>query len=53
MLENLTILAIIIILFWLGALLYYYVTATKQSDIQQDLDKLRRTLDDMDDGAER
>lgn len=47
MLENLTLLAIIIIVFWLGALGYYFYTSRQQSDIQDDLTSLRAKLDEF------
>lgn len=48
MLENLTLLAIIIIIFWLGALTFYFYTSRQQHDIQNDLDALRAKLDELD-----
>lgn len=47
MVENLTVLAIIITVFWLGALAYYTYTSRQQSDIREDLDTLRRKLDEI------
>lgn len=47
MLDNLTLLAIIIIVFWLGALAYYFVTSQKQDAIREDLDALRNRLDEL------
>lgn len=47
MLENLTLLAIIIIVFWLGALAYYYITSQKQQSIRADLERLRRKLEEV------
>lgn len=47
MVENLTVLAIIITVFWLGALAYYYYTSRQLGDIREDLDALRSKLDEL------
>lgn len=47
MLDNLTLLAILITVFWVGALLYYYRTTVRQDDIREDLDSLRQKLDEL------
>lgn len=47
MVENLTVLAVIIILFWLGAIGYYLYTSRQQKDIQDDLTTLRAKLDEL------
>ena len=47
MVENLTILAIIIIVFWLGALAYYTYTSRQQSVIRKELDALRSKLEEL------
>lgn len=47
MLENLTLLAVVIIVFWLGALAYYFYTSRQQTEIREDLDDLREKLDQL------
>jgi hypothetical protein len=46
MLENLTLLAIIIILLWLASLTYYFYVSRQQKEIQKDVDWLREQLKD-------
>lgn len=46
MLDNLTLLAIIIIIFWVGALAYYFYISRQQNEIRKDLDALREKLDE-------
>lgn len=45
MLENLTLLAVIIIVFWMAALAYYFYTSRQQNEIREDLDDLHEKLD--------
>jgi hypothetical protein len=45
-LENLPLLATIIIVFWLGALAFYFHTSRQQTEIRRDLDALRAMLDE-------
>ena len=45
MFENLTLLIIIIFLFWLGAFGFYMYTSRQQKNIGADLDRLHRELD--------
>ena len=45
-LDNLTLLAIIIIIFWVGALAYYFYISRQQNEIRKDLDALREKLDE-------
>lgn len=47
MLENLTLLAVVIIVFWLGALAYYFYTSRQQTEIREDLDDLREKLNQL------
>lgn len=47
-LDNLTMLAIVIIVFWLGALAFYFYTSRQQRDIRADLDALRARLEELD-----
>lgn len=44
MLDNLPLLALIIIVFWLGALAFYFYTSRQQKEIRGDLDALREML---------
>ena len=45
-LDNLTLLAVVIIVFWLGALAYFFYTSRQQKEIQEELDVLRDMLED-------
>ncbi len=47
MFENLTLLAAIISLFWVGALVYYLYTSRQQRNIREDLDALNRKLQEL------
>lgn len=47
-LDNLTILATVIIVFWLGALAFYFYTSRQQKDIRAELDALRARLEELD-----
>jgi hypothetical protein len=46
MFENLTLLIIIIALFWLGAFGYYLYTSRQQKNIADDLNRLHEKLDE-------
>ncbi|MCA9900683.1 MAG: hypothetical protein H6654_13535 [Ardenticatenaceae bacterium] len=45
MFENLTLLIVIIALFWLGAFGFYMYTSRQQKNIADDLDRLNTKLD--------
>lgn len=45
MFENLTLLVVIIALFWLGAFGYYLFTSRQQNNIADDIERLNRKLD--------
>jgi CcmD family protein len=45
MFENLTLLAIIIIVAWLAALAYFFYTSRQQADIRRELEELREMMD--------
>lgn len=45
MLDNLTVLAVIIIVIWLATLAYFFYTSRQQTDIRQELDELRKLMD--------
>lgn len=47
MLENLTLLAVVITIFWLGALAYYFYTSRQQRKIRRDLEALREKLEEL------
>jgi CcmD family protein len=44
MFDSLPLLAVIIILFWLGLMGYYVYLSRQQSDLRQEIDKLRTLL---------
>ena len=46
MLDNLTLLAIIIIVVWVATLAYYFHVSRQQKEIREDLDALRAMLDE-------
>lgn len=46
MLDNLTLLALIIIVVWLATLAFYFYTSRQQKDIRQELDEVRALLDE-------
>ena len=48
MFDNLTLLIVIIALFWLGAFGYYLYTSRQQNQIAEDLDRLNKKLDKTD-----
>lgn len=45
MFENLTLLAIIIIVVWLATLAYFFYNARQQQEIRRELDELRELMD--------
>ena len=49
MLDNLSLLAAVIIILWLATLAYYFYTSRQQKDIQNDIDWLRKKLDEDND----
>ena len=44
MLENLPVLAIIIILFWVGIFVYYMMTSNAQRKLEHDIEALKQRL---------
>lgn len=46
MFENLTVLAIIIIVIWIAAFAYYFRMSRRQQELREELDALRAMLDD-------
>lgn len=45
--ENLTLLAIVIILLWLGVLAFYLFSSRQQVDLQKELDELEKQMDQL------
>ena len=46
MFENLTLVIILIVVFWLGAFGYYLYTSRQQKEIVDELEKLNKKLDE-------
>ena len=46
MFENLTVLAIVIIVIWVGAFVYYLRMSRRQQRLREELDALRAMLDE-------
>jgi hypothetical protein len=46
MLENLTLVVIVIVVLWLGAFGYYLYTSRQQNSIADDLERLQKKLDE-------
>ncbi|MFW5940433.1 MAG: hypothetical protein ACOC9C_00735 [Chloroflexota bacterium] len=46
MLDNLNLLAILIIALWAAAIAYYFYTSRQQNEIRKDLEQLRAMLDE-------
>ncbi|MBP7998421.1 MAG: hypothetical protein KA314_04285 [Chloroflexi bacterium] len=44
---NLTVLAVIIIIFWLAVLIVYMISSRQQSDIQADIESLEREVEKL------
>lgn len=49
MLDNLVLIAVVIMILWIGVLAYYLVTSRRQKDLQKDIESLREMLDKTDD----
>lgn len=47
-LDNLTLLAVVIIVFWMAAMAYYIYTSRQQQEIRKELQGLRSMLDEVD-----
>ncbi|MCL4867862.1 MAG: hypothetical protein KJ063_02740 [Anaerolineae bacterium] len=45
MLENLTLVAVVIIIIWLGTLVFYLYTSRQHADLQNELEALEQQLD--------
>jgi preprotein translocase subunit YajC len=48
MFDNLIVVAIIVIVLWLGAMGYYFYVSRQQSELKEEIDKLREELDSTD-----
>ena len=46
MFENLLLIAIVIMIMWLGVMAYYLVTSRQQTDLQKNIESLRDRLDE-------
>lgn len=46
MFDNLTVLAVIIILIWVATFVYYFRMSRRQQELREELDALRAMLDD-------
>ncbi|MCP4426482.1 MAG: hypothetical protein GY803_18470 [Chloroflexi bacterium] len=49
MFDNFLLVAIVIIIMWVGALVYYLKTSSRQGDLQNSIETLREMLDRTDD----
>jgi preprotein translocase subunit YajC len=47
MFDSLVVVAIIIIVLWLGAMIYYYFVSRQQGDLADEIEKLRSQLNDL------
>jgi predicted negative regulator of RcsB-dependent stress response len=47
MLENLTLVVVVIVVLWLGAFGYYLYTSRQQNSIADDLERLQKKLDEV------
>ena len=45
--ENLTLLAIVIIVLWLGVLAFYLVSSRQQVDLQKEIEALDKQMDQL------
>jgi preprotein translocase subunit YajC len=46
MLQNLTMLAILILILWAGALAYYFIVSRQQKQISEEIEELRQLLEE-------
>lgn len=46
MFENLLLIAVVIMIMWVGVLAYYLITSRQQTDLQKDIESLREMLDE-------
>jgi Zn-dependent protease with chaperone function len=50
MFDSLIVVAILIIVLWLGAMAYYLFVSRQQSDLADEIEKLREQLDEIEEG---
>lgn len=50
MFENLTLIAIIVIVVWVATLAYFFYTSRQQTHIRNELDELRKQLEKKEQG---
>ena len=48
MFENLLLIAVVIMILWVGILAYYLVTSRQQTDLQKNIESMREMLDEED-----
>ena len=48
MLGNLVLIAVVIMILWIGVLAYYLVTSRQQKDLEKNIESLREMLDESD-----
>lgn len=46
MFGNLLLIAVVILIMWVGILAYYMITSRQQNDLQKDIENLREMLDE-------
>lgn len=49
MLDNLLLIAVVIMIMWVGIMAYYLYTSRRQTDLQKEIEDLREMLDETDD----
>jgi flagellar basal body-associated protein FliL len=52
MLNNLTLIGIVIIVLWIAAAAYYLYTSRQQKELASEIEEIREILDRSDDGSE-
>jgi hypothetical protein len=48
--DNLVLVAILIIILWMGAMVYYYFVSRQQNELGNEIEKLRAQLDEVEGG---
>lgn len=48
MFENLILIAVVIMILWVGTLAFYLVTSHQQTDLQENIESLQSMLDESD-----
>lgn len=52
MLNNLALIGIVIIVFWIAAIGYYIYTSRQQKELTNEIEEIREILDDSENGSE-